>query len=171
MYQFKVETDFESYDKYLLEHGGTYMQSSLWPEAKPAWSSHFYVGFNGDERIFQCLILGRKLPMAGLIWYIPDGMICDYTDKVLIDEFVDFIKGEMKKYGVTALLTDPHIPLRINHKYQRSGLDAHKMLIDAGFKLNHNVENYIYKAPVQFYIPLTDKDSGKRLTADEIIHK
>ncbi|MDD6276839.1 MAG: peptidoglycan bridge formation glycyltransferase FemA/FemB family protein [Clostridia bacterium] len=171
MYQFKVETDFESYDKFLLDNGGTYMQSSLWPKAKPAWSSHFYAGFNGEQRVLQCLILGRKLPLAGLIWYIPDGMICDYTNKTLIDEFVAFIKSEMKKYGVTALLTDPHIPLRINHEYQEDGLNAHIMLIDAGFKLNHNVENYIYKAPVQYYIPLVDKENQKRFTAEEIIHK
>ena len=171
MYQFKVETDFESYDQYLLDHGGTYMQSSLWPKAKPAWRSHFYAGFCEEERVFQCLILGRKLPMAGLIWYIPDGMICDYTNQTLINEFVAFIKAEMKKYGVTALLTDPHIPLRINHAQQQQGLDAHRMLIDAGFRLNHNVENYIYKAPVQYYIPLVDKESGKRLSAEEIIHK
>lgn len=171
MYDFKAETDLKAFDEYLLENGGTYMQCSLWPKAKPAWSSHFYCGFYGEKRVFQCLILGRKLPMAGIIWYIPDGMICDYTNNKLLSEFVDFISVEMKKNGVTALLTDPHIPLRINHEYQKAGLEAHKTLINLGFKLNHNTETYIYKSPVQFYIPLKDKEAGKRFTADEIIHK
>ena len=171
MYSFSKEKDFAAYDKFLIENGGTYMQCSLWPEAKPAWKSHFYCGFNGEKRVFECLILERALPLSGLIWYAPDGFICDYTDKELIKEFCGFIKGEMKKHGVTALLTDPHIPLRINHEYQQAGLDAHKMLIELGFKLNHNVENYIYKAPVQYYIPLNDKETGERLTADGIIHK
>lgn len=170
MYSFSKEKDFEAYDKFLIENGGTYMQCSLWPEAKPAWKSRFYCGFDGDKRVFECLILERALPLSGLIWYAPDGFICDYANKELIKEFCDFIKGEMKKQGVTALLTDPHIPLRINHEYQQAGLDAHKMLVNLGFKLNHNVENYIYKAPVQYYIPLNDKETGERLTADGIIH-
>ena len=171
MYRFEVEKDFEAFDNYLLNNNGTYMQSSLWPKAKPAWTSHFYVGYKENERVFQCLILGRKLPLAGLIWYIPDGFICNYTDAELIRSFTSFIKSEMKKFGVTALLTDPHLPLRINHETQTEGLNAHNLLIDSGYILNHNVENYIYKAPVQFYIPLKDKESGEQLTADSIIKK
>ena len=171
MYTFKAENDFKAFDEFLLKNDGTYMQCSLWPLAKPAWSSHFYVGYKDDQRVFQCLILGRKLPLAGLIWYIPDGFICDYTNKELLNQFTSFIKKEMKKHSVTALLTDPHIPLRINHEQQTNGLDAHKMLISLGYKLNHNVENYIYKAPVQYYIPLKEKESGRAFTADEIIKK
>lgn len=171
MYKFEAEKDYKAFDDFLLKNGGTYMQCSLWPEAKPAWSSHFYVGYKGDERVFQCLILGRNLPLAGLIWYIPDGFICDYTDNVLVEEFTDFIKSEMKKFKVTALLTDPHIPLRINGTRQDKGLAAHKLLISNGYRLNHNIENYIYKAPVQYYIPLKDKETGERLTADGIIKK
>ncbi len=171
MYTFRSETDFAAFDDYLIKNGGTYMQCSLWPKAKPAWTPHFYVGFRGETRVFQCLILGRKLPLAGLVWYIPDGFICDYQDKTLIEEFTAFIKAEMKKHNVTVLLTDPHIPLRINHESQQNGLDAHNMLISNGYKLNHNVENYIYKAPVQYYIPLKDKQTGEALTADAIIKK
>lgn len=171
MYTFRAENNFAEFDDYLIRNGGTYMQCSLWPEAKPAWKPHFYVGFNKGERVFQCLILGRSLPLAGLVWYIPDGFICDYTNKTLLEEFTSFINDEMRKFNVTVLLTDPHIPLRINHEYEQSGLDAHKMLISLGYKLNHNVENYIYKAPVQYYVPLKDKETGNALTADEIIKK
>ncbi len=171
MYTFRTENNFDAFDDYLIKNGGTYMQCSLWPKAKPAWSSHFYVGFKGEERVFQCLILGRNLPLAGLIWYIPDGFICDYTNKELVKEFTDFIKGEMRKFNVTALLTDPHIALRVNHENQSEGIDAHNLLVSTGYKLNHNVENYIYKSPVQFYIPLKDKLSGEKLTADDIIKK
>ena len=171
MYRFEAEKDYKAFDNYLLKNGGTYMQCSLWPEAKPAWSSHFYVGYEGEERVFQCLILGRKLPLAGLVWYIPDGFICDYTNNDLIKEFTSFIKSEMKKFSVTALLTDPHIPLRINHETQSLGINAHSLMINNGYVINHNVENYIYKAPVQFYIPLKDKVSGEQLTAESIIKK
>lgn len=171
MYTFKSEKDFAAFDEFLIKNGGTYMQCSLWPQAKPAWSSHFYVGFKGDERVFQCLILGRNLPLAGLVWYIPDGFICDYTDKTLLDEFTSFIKSEMKKFNVTVLLTDPHLPLRINHETQPCGLDAHNLLVSLGYKINHNVENYIYKAPVQYYISLKNKETGESLTAESIIKK
>lgn len=170
MYEFRQEKNYKEFDDFVKENGGTYMQCSLWPNAKPEWESHFYVGFNGSERVFQCLILGRKLPFAGLMWYIPDGFICDYTNKKLIAEFVSFIKTEMKKNNVTALLTDPHIPLRINHEYQSDGLSAHKMMIDSGFKLNHNIENYIYKSPVQYYLPLKNSETNEPYTAEQLIH-
>ena len=93
MYTFRAENNFAEFDDYLIRKGGTYMQCSLWPEAKPAWTPHFYVGFNADERVFQCLILGRILPLAGLVWYIPDGFICDYTNKTLLEEFTSFINS------------------------------------------------------------------------------
>ena len=171
MYRFETEKDFKAFDDYLVKNGGTYMQCSLWPKAKPAWSPYFYVGYKDNERVFQCLILGRNLPLAGMIWYIPDGFICDYENKELISEFTDFIKGEMKRFKVTALLTDPHIPLRINNETQQKGIDTHNIMIDNGYILNHNVENYIYKAPVQFYIPLKNEETGERYTADGIIKK
>ncbi|MBP9988109.1 MAG: peptidoglycan bridge formation glycyltransferase FemA/FemB family protein [Ruminococcus sp.] len=170
MYEFSKEKDFKAFDDFLIKNNGTYMQCSLWPEAKPDWKPHFYVGYNGSERVFQCLILGRDLPIAGLIWYIPDGFICDYSNKQLITEFVSFIKNEMKKNNVTALLTDPHIPLRVNHNYNQQGLDTHKLLIDCGFKINHNIENYIYKAPVQYYLSLKDKETGESITTEKLIH-
>lgn len=170
MYDFKKETDFKAFDDFLMNHNGTYMQCSLWPKAKPDWKSYFYVGYKDNERVFQCLILGRDLPLAGMIWYIPDGFICDYSDNKLISEFVTFIKNEMKSNNVTALLTDPHIPLRINHEYQQNGLDAHKMLIENGFVINHNIENYIYKAPVQYYLNLKNSETGEKYTADQLIH-
>ena len=47
----------------------------------------------------------------------------------------------------------------------------HKELISLGYRLNHNIDTYIYKAPVQYYIPLRDKETGERLTAEQIIHK
>lgn len=171
MYTFRTENDLTAFDNYLIANGGTYMQCSLWPKAKPAWTSHFYVGYKGEERVFQCLILGRKLPLAGLVWYIPDGFICDYANQELIIEFTDYIKSEMSKFNVTVLLTDPHIPLRINHETQQNGIDVHNTLISSGYKLNHNVENYIYKSPVQFYIPLKDKETGEQLSAESIIKK
>lgn len=171
MYNFKAQTDMKAFDDFLMKNGGTYMQCSLWPQAKPAWKPYFYAGFLNGERVLQCLILSRKLSFAGTIWYIPDGFICDYTNEKLISEFVQFIKGEMKKYSVTAMLCDPHIMLRVNGETQQSGLDAHNMLIKCGFKLNHDIENYIYKSPVQFYLPINDRETGERHTADELIHK
>ena len=171
MYAFKEETDLQAYDSFLLANGGTYMQCSLWPKAKPAWSPHFYCGTLDGKRVFECLILGRRLPLAGLIWYIPDGMICDYGNTLLLSEFTDFIRGEMNRFSVTALLLDPHIPLRINGEFQEHGLNVHKELISLGYRLNHNIDTYIYKAPVQYYIPLRDKETGERLTAEQIIHK
>ena len=81
-----------------------------------------------------------------------------------------FIQAELKKHKITALITDPHIPLSINGEYTEEGLALHKKLIDAGYTLNHDTEKYIYKSPIQYMIPLK-KEDGSMFTAKELLKK
>ena len=101
---------------------------------------------------------------------MPDGPVMDYEDTQLLSEFTQFIKKEMKKYSVTALLTDPHIPLRINNEIQNNGVKLHESLINLGYKLNHDVARYIYKSPIQYMISLKNED-GEMYTAKELLKK
>lgn len=170
MIEFVKEENLEEYDKYINEKKGSFIQCARWPEIKTFWKPYFYSAFNDGKRVFGCLILERSLSLCGKIWYLPDGPVMDYEDTQLLSEFTQFIKKEMKKYSVTALLTDPHIPLRINNEIQNNGVKLHESLINLGYKLNHDVARYIYKSPIQYMISLKNED-GEMYTAKELLKK
>lgn len=170
MYDFRIETDLIAFDNFVKANKGSYLQCSKWPEVKTSWGSSFYSGFFGEERVLTCLVLSRVLPVAGEIWYIPCGPLCDYKNEGLQKEFTAFIKAEMKKAGATCLVVDPLVPLRISGEAQEDGVNAHKLLLDCGYSLNPKIETYTYKHPVQTYIPLRDAE-GNIIPADKILKK
>ncbi len=170
MLEFRIENNLNEYDEFINLHKGSFIQCSRWPQIKTAWKPYFYSGFENGERILACLVLERKLSLCGKIWYIPDGPVTDYSRPEIIKEFTAFIKGELKKYGATALLTDPHIPLRINSGLTDEGVKVHKAFIDSGYELNHDAARYIYKAPIQYMINLRN-ENGEMFTVKELLKK
>lgn len=168
MFQFKIETDKIAFDQFVLENKGSYLQCSRWPLVKEAWDSVLYSGFSGEERVLTCMVLFRKMPGAGKVWYIPCGAVYDYKNTELQKEFLEFIKNESKKAGATCLIIDPLIPLRISGETVEDGIVNHKIFIENDFQLNKNIDSYTYKHPVQTYIHLLD-DDGKQIPADRIL--
>ena len=168
MYDFSIETDLTAFDNFVQANKGSYLQCSKWPLVKTSWGSRFYSGFKGEKRVLTCLVLTRVLPVAGEIWYIPCGALCDYKNETLQKEFTEFIRAEMKKSGATCLVTDPLIPLRVSGETQEDGVNAHKLLTTCGYSLNPKIETYTYKHPVQTYIPLRDAD-GNVIPSDKIL--
>lgn len=168
MFQFKIETDKIAFDQFVLDNKGSYLQCSRWPLVKEAWDSVLYSGFSGEERVLTCMVLFRKMPGAGKVWYIPCGAVYDYKNTELQKEFLEFIKNESKKAGATCLIIDPLIPLRISGETVEDGIVNHKIFIENDFQLNKNIDSYTYKHPVQTYIHLLD-DDGKQIPADRIL--
>lgn len=168
MYSFKAETDKAAFDSFVIKNKGAYQQCSVWPEVKTAWNSYMYSGFDGYERVLTALVLERKLPAAGKLWYIPCGAVCDYKNKELVKEFSDFIKSEMKKYGAFCAILDPLIPLRIDGEECEEGVAVHDMLTGIGYELNTDLDSYTYKHPVQVMIPMKD-DEGKQISPEKIL--
>ncbi|MCL2023160.1 MAG: aminoacyltransferase [Oscillospiraceae bacterium] len=154
MYSFKKEENFALHDQFICQNGGQYIQSSRWAKVKDSWKSTVYAGFLEGERVLAVLVMERKMPLAAKIWYAPSGFVGDYENTPLLEEFTRFIRKRMKKYGVTAFIMDPPISLRVNGALQERGKEIHKKLVDTGFSLNHNIENYTYKHPVQLFIAL-----------------
>ncbi|NLL63401.1 MAG: aminoacyltransferase [Ruminococcaceae bacterium] len=163
MYKFEATTDFVSFDKFVEKNKGAYQQCSVWPNIKTAWKPHYYTGFCDDEIVLTALVLERKLPLAGKLWYIPCGAVCDYENAELVSAFTAFIESEMKKHGAFCVVIDPLIPLRIDNESQEKGLAAHKLLTSLRYKLNTDLDSYTYKHPVQIMIPIENK------TAEEIL--
>ncbi|MGN1419387.1 MAG: peptidoglycan bridge formation glycyltransferase FemA/FemB family protein, partial [Acutalibacteraceae bacterium] len=103
------------------------------------------------------------------IWYAPSGPVCNYDNHQLLAEFTEFVNNLVRQNGVTAFIMDPPISLRINGEMQEYGIKMHKELIDLGYHLNSNIENYTYKQPVQLFIPL--KENGVALDGKQVLKK
>lgn len=168
MYEFKTENDLKAFDEFVASNGGSFLQCSKWPKVKESWEPRFYSGFYNGERVLSCLVLVRKLPAAGAVWYISCGTVSDYNNDNLQIEFSDFLKCEMKKAKATCAIIDPLIALRINGKDCKDGVDAHNLLTKCGYELNTQIETYTYKHPVQLFINLKD-DKGQVIQNDKIL--
>ena len=171
MYQFRSETDYEAFDRFVEEHHGQYQQCSLWPKVKTAWTPHLYAGFDGaGERVLTSLVLERDLPVAGKLWYVPYGTVSDITNETLQREFTAFINTEMKAHGAFCTIIDPPVPLRIDGEAQAEGHAAHKLLTSLGWQLNADLPSYTYKHPVQTLIPLRD-ENGELIPGKTLLKK
>lgn len=168
MYTFAEENDLKSFDTFVVNNKGTFLQSSRWIKVKKAWEPRFYSGFCDGKRVLTCLILIRKLPVVGSIWYISCGPVCDYSNKELQKEFSNFIRTQMKFEGATCSIIDPLIPLRINGEDCEQGLEVHNILNECGYSLNPKIETYTYKHPVQLYLNLKD-EQGNAIPSDKIL--
>lgn len=170
MYTFRIVEDMQAYDDFICKNGGQYIQCSRWEKVKTTWNCRFYGGYEGDRMVLAALVMERSLPVAGKIWYCSGGAVCDYDNNELLSQFTEFIKGEIKKNGITCFIMDPPVSLRINGEDQAKGHEMHKKLLDMGYELNPSIENYTYKQPVQLFIPLKDSE-GNRLDAQKILKK
>ncbi len=168
MYEFKTETDLAAFEAFVLAHGGWYLQSPKWADVKKDWAHYFYAGFRGDERVLTALVLERSLPGVGKIRYIPAGAVCDHENALLLKEFAAFMLAEMKRAGVTALFYDPCVELRVEGEPQARGVQVHKNLCAAGFRLNPDASRSLYKAPVQLLLPLKDAN-GVPVTPEKLL--
>ena len=166
MVTFREENDLAAFEAFVLSHGGIYMQSAKWAQVKLEWNARFYSGFRGGERCLTALVMERHVPGAGKIWYCPAGAVCDYADAALLREFAAFMQAEMKKHRATALFFDPCVELRVNGEKQPGGKAAHDALTAAGFRLNPNASNCLYKAPVQLMLSLKKEDGSAKTPAE-----
>lgn len=168
-YKILPETDLNAFEEFVLSHGGNYLHSVKWSLVKKEWNSRFYSGFSeSGERVLTALVMERKIPFAGKIWYCPSGALFDYKNEDLLQAFSVFIKKELKKNRVTALFYDPLIPLRINGEKREEGKCAHDALIKNGFILNTDASKTLYKSPVQLITPLVSPE-GERFSPEKLL--
>lgn len=168
-YNIIPETDLNAFEEFVLSHGGNYLHSVKWSLVKKEWNSRFYSGFSENgERVLTALVMERKIPFAGKIWYCPSGALFDYKNEELLSCFSEFMKKELKKNRVTALFYDPLIPLRVNGEKKEEGKNAHSALINNGFILNTDASKTLYKSPVQLITPLVSPE-GERFTPEKLL--
>ena len=108
-YNFSVQTDMAKFNNFSEENGGSIYQTSYWSQVKSAWKPSFYMGYDENgQPVLSCLCLERDIKV-GKLWYCPDGFVCDLMNETLVVEFCAFMKSEMKKHKICAMVCDPLI--------------------------------------------------------------
>ncbi len=162
-YTFCEVKDLNKFNEFSENNGGSIYQTSYWAEVKSAWKPSFYMGYdeNGNE-VLSCLCLERDVKV-GKLWYCPDGFVCDLYNEELVTEFCAYIKSEMKKHKICAMVCDPLVVEKINGEARDTS--AINSLIKGGFILNKDKNFYIVQPAITINSPLKD------FTADAFLKK
>lgn len=153
-YRFSVQTDMEKFNNFSEANGGSIYQTSYWAQVKSAWKPSFYMGYdeNGTE-VLSCLCLERDVKV-GKLWYCPDGFVCDLNNEELVVEFCAFMKSEMKKHKICAMVCDPLVIEKLDgEKCDTSAINA---MLKGGFQLNEDKNFYIVQPAIAIVSPLKD---------------
>lgn len=169
MYTFELTKDIEAFNRFSEENGGSVYQSSYWATVKNAWKPYFYMGFRDGAPVLCCLCLERKIPLAGKLWYCPDGFVCDTSDAVLMREFCEHMKKCLKQAGAFAMVCDPLIVVRLNGTDVDFSAQAENYLKN-GFLVNDDKGFYSVQPTTTINVPLVKPDST-RFAPEELLSK
>ncbi len=169
MFSFEKTENYEVFNAFSENNGGSVYQTSMWASVKNAWKPYYYMGYEDGKAVLSCLCLERNIPVAGKLWYCPDGFVCDYSNSVLIKEFSSFIKNEMKRFGVFALACDPLVVKKINGETVENFDKTVAVFADAGFKIDGVKDFYTVQPSTTVNIFLSDGE--ERFSEEKIMKK
>ncbi len=123
MYQIISKEDKEScaeLESFVLRcPKGHFLQSTLWPNAKPQWGWRAVLSRAEDGTIRGSLsVLIRKMPGGFSMLYAPRGPVCDIQDKEVMKELFDGAAQIAKQQKGYLLQIDPDI-LNSNEQFKR----------------------------------------------------
>ncbi|MDD7795725.1 peptidoglycan bridge formation glycyltransferase FemA/FemB family protein [Clostridium sp. 'White wine YQ'] len=156
MYKFTEvqESDINDFNK--IDPKGHIFQTSYWSLVKKDWSHKFICGYDSeDNKVLAATLLLRKIPYINkYMAYAPRGFVCDFTNKELLAEFTEFLRGYSKVNNIAFLTVDPDIHLMENEVLLDSGNDIKNFLNSLGYKNtdSKNFEaiqpNFVFRLPL-----------------------
>ncbi|MGL4695016.1 aminoacyltransferase [Enterococcus larvae] len=110
MYEFKIGIDPVEHDRFVAQHPlCNLLQSSSWAKVKDNWGSEIVGVYQEGELVASSLVLLRPLPAGFKLLYTPRGPIMDYTNKELVQFFMDQLKQFGKKKRAVFAKMDPTV--------------------------------------------------------------
>lgn len=92
---------------------GHYLQSTLWPAAKPDWGWRGVLSRREDGTVCGTLsILIRKLPAGYTMLYAPRGPVCDVNDASVLKELFDGAAEVGRQCRACLLRVDPDVTVQ-----------------------------------------------------------
>ena len=155
---------------------GHIFQTSYWCDFKSEWKQHYLKGIDDSGNIvLTCSLLTRKIPYLGKnIGYIPRGFVCDYSNKILISNFSDYLKQYAKENGISFITVDADIHYKENQELTTVGEKTREVLTEAGFVFG-NADNKNFEA-IQpnfvFRLDISNKENiDKEKLKEKVINK
>ncbi len=153
-YSFSVQTDMTKFNDFSENNSGSIYQTSYWAEVKSAWNPSFYMGYDENGvAVLSCLCLERDVKV-GKLWYCPDGFVCDLKNETLVTEFCAFMKSEMKKHKICAMVCDPLVIEKLDG--ENCDIAAINSMIKGGFEVNDDKNFYIVQPAITINSLLKD---------------
>lgn len=110
MYEFKIGVAPAEHDRFVETHPlCNLLQSSSWAEVKNNWGSEIVGVYQDGQLIASSLVLIRPLPAGFTFLYTPRGPIMDYTNKELVQFFMEQLKKFGKKKRAVFIKMDPTV--------------------------------------------------------------
>lgn len=110
MYEFKIGVSPAEHDRFVESHPlCNLLQSSSWAEVKDNWGSEIVGVYQEGQLIASSLVLIRPLPAGFAFLYTPRGPIMDYTNKELVQFFMEQLKKFGKKKRAVFIKMDPTV--------------------------------------------------------------
>ncbi|MBL1226392.1 aminoacyltransferase [Enterococcus sp. BWR-S5] len=110
MYEFKIGVAPAEHDRFVETHPlCNLLQSSSWAEVKNNWGSEIVGVYQDGQLIASGLVLIRPLPAGFTFLYTPRGPIMDYTNKELVQFFMEQLKKFGKKKRAVFIKMDPTV--------------------------------------------------------------
>lgn len=160
-HQFKTGIEEKEFDDFVTSFPSTsFMQTTSWAKVKTAWEHDFVGMYSKEKLVCAAMILKRKLFLGKKLFYIPRGLVIDYKNKELLEEFVSELKKYAKENGAIDIKIDPFIcfsedniqnikknkGLEVRKSFSKNTQEIVKNLSDLGFKHGG------YKKEVNAYI-------------------
>lgn len=154
---------------------GTFFQSTYWGELKSStgWK-HFYVGYKKEGKLVAAsLLLAKKVPIVGYMFYSPRGFLIDYNDSKLLAEFILEIKKFVKKNKGFLIKINPYLEYQkrdINGDIvgEHNNEDIINKLEQLGFKHNGLTVTYGKDLEPRWISVLDVKNKTEKNIVDEM---
>lgn len=115
MYRFE-EVGIDKASVY-AEKNGIFFQTKCWARFRNFFKTASFVGYKDGEIVLSCVLFLLPVYLTPYkIGYITRGFVCDYSDRILISEFTEFLKKYMRKKHVIYLIFDPHCERRVDFR-------------------------------------------------------
>ncbi len=153
-YKFSIQSDMEIFNDFSEKNNGSIYQTSYWAKVKSAWKPSFYMGYDSNNvPVLSCLCLERDVKV-GKLWYCPDGFVCDLKNEELVVSFCQFMKNEMKKHKICAMVCDPLVVEKLDG--ESLDISAVSSMVKGGFEINSDKNFYIVQPAITINSPLAD---------------
>lgn len=109
-YQFKIGIDEKEFDDFVKGFSSTsFMQTSSWAKVKSAWEHDLVGMYSKGKLVCTAMILKRNLFFGKRLFYIPRGLVIDYSNEDLLSEFINELKIYAKKNNAIDIKIDPFV--------------------------------------------------------------